>query len=339
MKFSTIFLTSIFAFASSSPLLEKRNSYQGQRYGGNEETILIQINDNNEFYKQRNEQQVLGNQQIDLTVLNFALTLEFLEATFYAQGLNQFSEERFLQEGFAGVRDQVELISFHESTHVQFLQDTIRATFGQNQDVPTCRFNFDDALKDVTTMIATAGVLEKVGVAAYDGAISLIQEDLFKTAGAAIATIEGRHAAALNIINRQLPVPNSFDTPLGLRSVITLAAPFISGCDFELPAQPFQSALTVKQSFCQLGQSIDLAFQGWRNQLSQQLHCNFQVGISHFRTPITLDVNNGNANCQVPEQLRGNFEATVFVVCLDQDVGLTDDDHVVAGPTFLPLAL
>ncbi|KAJ3218519.1 hypothetical protein HK099_005028 [Clydaea vesicula] len=341
MKFTTILAAlctlTVCAPVADNTRLEKRN-YGGQRFGGNRDTIIIQINDNNGFNQGRNEQQQQGNDGIDLTVLNFALTLEFLEATFYADGLNRFDENRFLQEGFAGVRDQVNLVSFHEATHVKFLQDTIRATFGENQDVPSCRFNFEESLRDVKSMLSTALVFEKVGVAAYDGAISLIQRDIFKTAGAAIATIEGRHAAALNIIARQLPVPNSFDTPLGLRSVVTLVAPFIAGCDFQLPAQPFQSALTLEQEFGRWGNNVALGFSGDIVE-GQTLHCNFQVGISHFRTQIQLE-RRGNgllAQCLVPNELKGNFEATVFVVDEDRDIGITEDDHVLAGPAFLPL--
>lgn len=82
--------------------------------------------------RKNQDQNKQGN--IDLTILNFALTLEFLEADFYNQALIRFNEDAFQKAGFnAGIRDQISLISFHESTHVTFLQDTIAAAFGKNE--------------------------------------------------------------------------------------------------------------------------------------------------------------------------------------------------------------
>lgn len=93
-------------------------------------------------------------------------------------------------------------------------------------------------------MLFTAGALEVTGTGAYVGAIADVNNNVVKTAAAAIATIEGRHSAALNIINKQFGIPNAFETPLGINSVLTLASPFISSCSFKLPGTPNPPLLT-----------------------------------------------------------------------------------------------
>lgn len=200
-------------------------------------------------------------------------------------------------------------------------------------------------------MLFTAGALEVTGTGAYVGAIADVNNNVVKTAAAAIATIEGRHSAALNIINKQFGIPNAFETPLGINSVLTLASPFISSCSFKLPGTPNPPLLTdaagkINQviilskyiySFSEL--NLPLFFKEFKATIGRddKLQCNFQSGLSQFRTSVVLANNNQDANCIIPEQLLGSFQAAVFVVNKDKDVGLKDDGHVVAGPTFLTI--
>jgi len=58
----------------------------------------------------------------DGLILNYALTLEFLEAEFYREALAKFSEADFIFSGFSGVRENVERIFNDELAHVQILQ-------------------------------------------------------------------------------------------------------------------------------------------------------------------------------------------------------------------------
>jgi hypothetical protein len=57
----------------------------------------------------------------DGTILNYALTLEYLEAYFYQQALANYSEADFDAAGFSGVRKNIVQIGAHEQAHVTFL--------------------------------------------------------------------------------------------------------------------------------------------------------------------------------------------------------------------------
>jgi hypothetical protein len=64
----------------------------------------------------------------------------------------------------------------------------------------------------------------------YLGAAPLIKQAAILTAAAEIVTVEARHQTFIRIASKAVPVPNAFDTPLGPRSVFTLASQFITGC-------------------------------------------------------------------------------------------------------------
>ena len=64
----------------------------------------------------------------DGDVLNYALTLEHLEAAFYSGALGQFSAEDFASAGYPDwVRNRIAQISAHETSHVEFLSTALNA--------------------------------------------------------------------------------------------------------------------------------------------------------------------------------------------------------------------
>lgn len=91
-----------------------------------------------------------------------------------------------------------------------------------------CTYNFN--LTDTASFIATASILENVGVSAYMGAAPLVSSGSILTVAAEILTVEARHQTFLRTIAGTTAIPSAFDTPLGIRSVFTLAAGFISSC-------------------------------------------------------------------------------------------------------------
>lgn len=73
----------------------------------------------------------------DTTILNYALTLEHLENTFYAQGLANFSADDFTSAGFPSwARGRVAQIAQHEAAHVAFLSNALG-----DQATQPCTYN------------------------------------------------------------------------------------------------------------------------------------------------------------------------------------------------------
>ena len=63
----------------------------------------------------------------DATVLNFALTLEHLEAKFYADALAKFDQNCFDQKGYYHLRPLLEQVAADEADHVTFLTTALKA--------------------------------------------------------------------------------------------------------------------------------------------------------------------------------------------------------------------
>jgi len=171
----------------------------------------------------------------DLTLLNFAMTLENLEAAFYTQGLAQFSSTDFNNSTFVqnfgtiiggDVYAYLSLIRNHEAAHVRTLQSLITGLGGT--PAKPCTYNF--GYKTADEFLSVAAILENTGVMAYDGALSQITTASLKTAAATTATVEARHASYLNLLVGTSPFPNSFDTPATSATILAAAGKYITAC-------------------------------------------------------------------------------------------------------------
>jgi hypothetical protein len=134
----------------------------------------------------------------DVAILNFALTLEYLEAAFYAEAVSQgkFS-------GKTGTFASV--VAMHEAAHVAFLKHALGSAA-----VKSPKFNFQGTTTDMAKFMATAQVLEDTGVAAYLGQAGHIKSKKILGAAGSILAIEARHAGWIRDLNDVSGAPASF---------------------------------------------------------------------------------------------------------------------------------
>lgn len=176
--------------------------------------------------------------QCTADILNYALTLEHLEDTFYKQALEKYSASDFASAGFdATFYNNIKRVSSDESEHVSFLTSALKAAGAQ--PVAACKYDF--GYDSVETFLATASVLEGVGVSAYLGAAADIMSKTYLTAAGSILTVEARHSAYIRSGNKQVPFAQPFDTPLSLNEVYSLASAFITSCPESNPKLPVKA--------------------------------------------------------------------------------------------------
>lgn len=148
----------------------------------------------------------------DVAILNFALTLEYLEAAFYTEAtkLGALDGELALFSRIVGA---------HERAHVKALQAALGSAA-----VAKPKFNFRGTTEDADLFAATAQVLEDTGVSAYAGQAPLVDADAVLKAALAIHTVEARHAAWIRDFNGEPPAPEAFDPALTKRQVLAAVA-------------------------------------------------------------------------------------------------------------------
>lgn len=157
-----------------------------------------------------------GGNSGDIEILNFALTLELLEADFYRQALDQVD----LGGELASLAEE---IGSSEEEHVDALSSTIQDLGGKPAKEP--KFTFP--LNDEKSFLELAVTFEDTGVQAYNGAgPSLQSKELLAVAGQ-IVQVESRHAAAVRLEDGQQPVIDAFDTTLSIDEVLEAVMPFI----------------------------------------------------------------------------------------------------------------
>ncbi|KAL7419887.1 hypothetical protein Q5752_005803 [Cryptotrichosporon argae] len=173
----------------------------------------------------------------DTDILQYALTLEHLENYFYSHFLEQFSQEDFMNAGYPDwVRNRVANIAEHEAQHVSLLSGALGSAATQ-----PCTYAFP-GVTDPASFMATATLIENVGVSAYLGAASSITEAAYVTVAGSILTTEARHQAWLySSVDKGPAWSGPEDTPLDIDEVYSIAAAFITACPSTNPALPVKA--------------------------------------------------------------------------------------------------
>ena len=153
----------------------------------------------------------------DLDILNFALTLEYLETNFY--------EVKGKSVGLSGAAKSLAAeFGAQEAEHVAALTKAISGGGGTPAKMP--KFVFPAT--DQKSFLKLAYTLENVGVGAYNGAGPSIQNQGLLAAAGSIVQVEARHAATIGLLTNQSVTPDgAFDKPLTKAAVLKAAGPLI----------------------------------------------------------------------------------------------------------------
>ena len=145
----------------------------------------------------------------DVAILNFALTLEYLEAAFYAEAVSKGK--------FSGkVGDFAKTVSAHENAHVAFLKGALGSAA-----VKRPKFDFKGTTTDQAKFMATSQVLEDTGVAAYLGQVGNIKSKKILGAAGSILPIEARHAGWIRDLNNVPGAPSAFEAAKTKAQILT----------------------------------------------------------------------------------------------------------------------
>lgn len=147
----------------------------------------------------------------DIAILNFALTLEHLEADFYAEAVRNNKLGVGVTKRFATV------VAQHERSHVVFLQKVLGS-----KAIAKPKFDFKGTTADKAKFEATADALENLGVHAYLGQVANIKAAAVLVGAGRILPVEARHAAWIRQIrfpragaggggSPQTPAPGAFE--------------------------------------------------------------------------------------------------------------------------------
>lgn len=283
-------------------------------------------------------------------ILNYALTLEHLEANFYAEGLKNYTQQDFISAGYMDpFYDNLKSIASDEQTHVQFLTSALTGMIhltpvlkkntkhsfslaaGANP-VAACTYSFPST--DVKSFLALGSVLEGVGVSAYLGAAASIMNGTYLTAAGSILTVEARHSAYLRSYLGEAPAAQPFDNPLDFDEVYTVASPFIASCPSSngmLPVKAFPSLTASSSGSVMSGAQVQLMTgSGFDTSMdTSDIFAAFVTVTGPVFTPL-MSNGGGKFTVTVPSGVAGQS----YVVLTKGNTTVTDDT-IIAGPAIL----
>jgi rubrerythrin len=154
----------------------------------------------------------------DLAILNYALTLEYLETDFYAKVVASG-----LFKGKVG--SLIKTFGAQEATHVEALKGAVEKLGGTPAAKPASKFPIASA----TQVAELAYTVENLGAAAYLGQAAKIQNPEVLASALAIHTVEARHAATLGTLVKKSVTPQgAFAMPADMSTVLAAVKPFLA---------------------------------------------------------------------------------------------------------------
>jgi hypothetical protein len=153
----------------------------------------------------------------DVDIVNFALTLEYLESAFYKEAKSRAKASGELMA-------LINLLADDEKQHVDALTATVKQLGGK----PVAEPKFDFPYNDTAGFLKLAQTFEDTGVSAYNGAAPMIKSKEVLGAAGSIVQVEARHAAAIRLQNGEEPAPNAFDPSLDEKQVLKAVEPFLA---------------------------------------------------------------------------------------------------------------
>lgn len=155
----------------------------------------------------------------DLEILNYGLTLEYLEADFYTRGLKGGALKGRDLELVSPIRD-------HEQEHVTVLTSTVKSLGGKPAAKPKFKYP-DGTFTSKKMFLTTASAFEELGVTAYHGQVARVDNGDILAAAASIAGVESRHAAVIADLLGGNPFPAPFEKNKPMSAVLKAAGQFI----------------------------------------------------------------------------------------------------------------
>jgi rubrerythrin len=153
----------------------------------------------------------------DVGILNYALTLEYLETAFYAD---------VVKSGLFKGADLETIRKFgaEEAEHVEALTAAVKQLGGKPAPEPKAEF----PLKSAKSVLELAGTVENLGAAAYLGQAANIKSPEVLASALAIHSVEGRHAAVLNtLLGESITPDGAFAKPADVKTVLKSVEPFL----------------------------------------------------------------------------------------------------------------
>lgn len=154
----------------------------------------------------------------DLAILNYALTLEYLETEFYGKVV---AAGLFSGQVGALIKD----FGRQEATHVEALKGAVEKLGGTPAAKPEGKFPISSAGQ----VAQLAYTVENLGASAYLGQAANIQNPEVLVSALAIHTVEARHAATLGTLVKKSVTPDgAFAKPADMSTVLAAVKPFLA---------------------------------------------------------------------------------------------------------------